>query len=109
MFYSITKAVTAVSSIHRVKVAFRDVFYSQKHFPKILATSMLFSCIGGYQMMDSIHLRRVEVSHVYYFRHMCAARSSTCLTLTVSVRSLLFRNKNNNIPLHGKPIEVETR
>jgi hypothetical protein len=63
MPHTITKAITAVSSIHRVKVAFRDVFYSQKHFPKILATSMLFSCIGGYQMMDSIHLRRVEVSH----------------------------------------------
>lgn len=66
MFYSITKAVTAVSSIHRVKGAFRDAIYSPNIFPKILATTMFFSCVGGYQTMDSIHLRRVEKQEQQY-------------------------------------------
>mmetsp|Transcript_21776 Transcript_21776/g.32277 ORF Transcript_21776/g.32277 Transcript_21776/m.32277 type:complete len:128 (-) Transcript_21776:31-414(-) len=66
MPFTITKAITAVSSIHRVKVAFRDVFYSPTHFPKILATTMLFSCFGGYQIMDSIQLRRIEEQEQQY-------------------------------------------
>lgn len=52
--------VTAMSSVYKIKSAFRDVFYSPDHFPKILATTMICSCVGGYQMMESIHQRRLE-------------------------------------------------
>lgn len=60
MAHPITKIVTAMTSVYKVKSAVRNVFYSPKHFPKILVTTMICSCVGGYQMMESIHQRRLE-------------------------------------------------
>ena len=52
-----------MSTAHKTKSSFRDVFYSPKHFPKILSASMLCSTIAGYCTMESIHQNRLEVRY----------------------------------------------
>lgn len=66
MAHPITKLITAMTSVYKIKSAVRNVFYSPRHFPKILATTMVCSCVGGYQMMESIHQRRIEDQHEMY-------------------------------------------
>ena len=66
MTHRITKAISVMNSAHQIKTSVRDVFYSPKHFPKILAASMLSATVGGYCMMDSIHKGRVEVRKLMF-------------------------------------------
>lgn len=61
----VTKAVTMLSSIHDVKSSVRNVFYSQKHFPKVLGSSMLCAFVGTYCMMESIHQGRLRVRSIF--------------------------------------------
>lgn len=75
MAHPITKLITAMTSVYKIKSAVRNVFYSPRHFPKILATTMVCSCVGGYQMMESIHQRRIEVSY------SCLDRYGFCFIL----------------------------
>eukprot|EP00558_Chaetoceros_sp_UNC1202_P007443 CAMPEP_0197251138 /NCGR_PEP_ID=MMETSP1429-20130617/55925_1 /TAXON_ID=49237 /ORGANISM="Chaetoceros sp., Strain UNC1202" /LENGTH=131 /DNA_ID=CAMNT_0042713141 /DNA_START=26 /DNA_END=421 /DNA_ORIENTATION=- len=60
----ITKAVKTVSAVHMTKKSgldgFRSIFFSPRHFPKILSASMFGSCIAGYLVMDSLHQTRIE-------------------------------------------------
>ncbi len=57
----IAKAVSVMSSVYEVKSSIRKIFYSKKHFPKILGASMLCAFVGSYSMMESIHQGRLKV------------------------------------------------
>ena len=60
----ITKAITVMSSAYEIKSSIRSIFYSRKHFPKVLGASMLCAFIGSYSMMESIHQGRLKVRKV---------------------------------------------
>lgn len=66
MTHQITKVISAMSSMHRVKVLCRDYFYNPQNIQKILGSTMLFGCAAGYQTMEYIHQNRLVVSMISY-------------------------------------------
>ncbi|GFH58773.1 predicted protein [Chaetoceros tenuissimus] len=68
MTHQITKVVSAMSSMHRVKVLCRDYFYNPQNIQKILGSTMLFGCAAGYQTMEYIHQNRLEEQERHYMR-----------------------------------------
>jgi len=58
----ITRAVQTMSSIHQTSIidTARKIFYSPKHFPKVLGGILSVSFIAGYLCMGYVHDYNVE-------------------------------------------------
>ena len=58
----ITRAVQTMSSIHQTSLigSARKIFYSPKHFPKVLGGILSVSFIAGYVCMGYVHDYNVE-------------------------------------------------
>jgi hypothetical protein len=58
----ITRAVQTMSSIHQTSIidTARKIFYSPKHFPKVLGGILSVSFIAGYVCMGYVHDYNVE-------------------------------------------------
>jgi hypothetical protein len=64
MTHPLTKTVMKMNSFHSGVKAMKEIFYSRQHFPTILGTSMLCSCVGGYMLMDNFHQKRLHVRDI---------------------------------------------
>ena len=58
----ITRAVQTMSSIHQTSIidTARKIFYSPKHFPKVLGGILSISFVAGYVCMGYVHDYNVE-------------------------------------------------
>lgn len=83
----ITRAVQTMSSLHQTSIinTARKIFYSPKHFPKVLGGILSISFVAGYVCMGYVHDYNVEKRKRIYIDVYHNNNSKTDSTRQVSV------------------------
>lgn len=83
----ITRAVQTMSSLHQTSIinTARKIFYSPKHFPKVLGGILSISFVAGYVCMGYVHDYNVEKRKRIYIDAYHNNNSKTDSTRQVSV------------------------